>query len=70
MRCLTGKTRFCEIEPRIENARDPELSFLNIFVDIAEVSHRKRDAENVLLFHRDDVVAQEEHRVLSLPPRR
>ena len=65
-----GKTRFCPLEPQVENRGDPELSLLNISVEILEVSHRQRDTENVLLFHRDDTYAKEEFRVLTLPPRK
>ena len=63
-----GKTRFCQLETQVENRLDAELSVLNISVEILEVSHRKKDTENVLLFHRDDTYAKEEFRVLTLPP--
>lgn len=48
---------------------DPELSSLSISLEVLEVSHRKKDTENVLLFHRDDIFAKEESRVVTLPPR-
>mmetsp|Transcript_18497 Transcript_18497/g.46167 ORF Transcript_18497/g.46167 Transcript_18497/m.46167 type:complete len:570 (+) Transcript_18497:437-2146(+) len=64
-----GKTKFCYLESQIENRQDPELSVLNVSVEVLEVSHRKRDTENVLLFHREDTYAKEEYRVLTLPPR-
>ncbi len=64
-----GKTKFCYLESQIENRNDAELSVLNVSIEVLEVSHRKRDTENVLLFHREDTYAKEEYRVLTLPPR-